>query len=109
MNERYLHDALRIIQKEFTLKTTPDEPAEHRYEENGEDWRLRTWQDGRETVVVGQVHTRPDTRPSWLLPILNVALLGGHAKHVPEPPPNLIMWFRTNADNSLHSYIDFEK
>ena len=50
-----------------------------------------------------------DTRPSWLLPIINVGLMGGHAKRVPEPPPNLIMWFRTHADGSLHSYIDFEK
>jgi hypothetical protein len=87
------------------MHLTTDELAEHRYEESGEDWRLRTWRDGRETTGSGHM----STRPSWLLPIVNVALLGGHAKHVPEPPPNLIMWFRTNADNSLHSYIDFEK
>jgi hypothetical protein len=107
LNERYLHDALRIIQKEFTVRTTPNEPAEHRYEEAGNGWKLRTWRDGRETVVLGLMDLNP--RPNWLLSILNVGLMGGHAKRVPEPPPNLIMWFRTNLDNSLHSYIDFEK
>lgn len=83
-----------------------DDPAvEHRYQESGDEWRLRTWRDGRETVAGGQMHTRP----SWLLSIVNVGLMGGHAKRVPEPPPNLIMWFRTNPDDSLHSYIDFQK
>jgi hypothetical protein len=105
MHPVQLADYMRQIAKGLTLKTTPEEPAEHRYEEAGGEWKLRTWRDGRETVAVGQMHTRP----SWLLSIVNVGLMGGHAKRVPEPPPNLIMWFRTNPDNSLHSYIDFQK
>lgn len=105
MHPVQLADYMRQIAKGFTLKTTPEEPAEHRYEEAGDEWKLRTWRDGRETVAVGQMYMRP----SWLLSIVNVGLMGGHAKRVPEPPPNLIMWFRTNPDGSLHSYIDFQK
>ena len=105
MHPVQLADYMRQIAKGLTLKTTPEEPAEHRYEEAGDEWKLRTWRDGRETVAVGQMYMRP----SWLLSIVNVGLMGGHAKRVPEPPPNLIMWFRTNPDDSLHSYIDFQK
>ena len=105
MHPVQLADYMRQIAKGLTLKTTPEEPAEHRYEEAGTEWKLRTWKDGKETVAVGQMYMRPE----WLTTIVSVGLMGDHAKKVPEPPPNVIMWFRTNADLSLHSYIDFLK
>lgn len=84
-------------------KTHTDDLPEHRYEESVGEYKLRTWNNGRETTEAGLLHMRPE----WLSTIINVARIGDHAKLVNEPPPEIIVWFRTNQDGTLHSFVDF--
>lgn len=106
-NAARLADTIRQISMLFTTmkkqKTHPDDLPEHRYEESVGEYKLRTWNNGRETTEAGLLHMRPE----WLTTIINVARIGDHAKLVNEPPPEIIVWFRTNQDGTLHSFVDF--
>ena len=103
-NNVALADTIRQIGMEFgKLAKNLEDLAEHRYEEYAGEYKLRTWYRGRERTQAGELGMRPE----WLANIINVAIIGEHAKHAPEPPPNLIVWFRTNADDTLASFVDF--
>jgi hypothetical protein len=80
---------------------TPNE-REYRYEERCGDYTLKRWQDGEETTWRGEVSQRPE----WLERILNTATVGGHLKRVNQPPPDAIVWFTTDADNNLKSFLE---
>lgn len=84
-------------------KSDPADLPEHRYEESAGEYKLRTWHNGRETTEAGMLHMRPE----WLINVINIARIGDHAKLVHEPPPEIIVWFRTNPDTTLHSFVDF--
>ena len=80
---------------------TPNE-REYRYEERCGDYTLKRWQDGEETTWRGEVSQRPE----WLVCILNTAAVGGHLKRVNQPPPDAIVWFTTDADNNLKTFLE---
>jgi hypothetical protein len=80
---------------------TPNE-REYRYEERDIAYVLKCWHDGTETTWRGDV----DTRPEWLERIVDTATVGGHLKRVSQPPPDSIVWFTTDLDNNLQSFLE---
>lgn len=80
--------------------------VDHRYEETAGTYRLTTWYYGAlhgTTNVTGLI----EKRPSWLEDIVNVARIGGHIRDVAHSPPDQIVWFRTNPDHVLITFINF--
>jgi hypothetical protein len=81
--------------------TTPNE-REYRYEERNCEYALKCWHHGVETSWRGEL----DSKPEWLERILNAAVVGGHLKRIPQPPPDAIVWFTTDLDNNLKSFLE---
>ena len=81
---------------------TPNE-REYRYEERDDMYHLKCWLDGgAETTWRGELYSRPQ----WLKSILDIAKVGGHLKRVNQPPPDAIVWFTTDLDNNLKSFLE---
>lgn len=80
---------------------TPNE-REYRYEERDDMFLLKCWLDGTETTLRGELYSRPQ----WLKSILDIAKVGGHLKRVNQPPPDAIVWFTTDLDNNLKSFLE---
>lgn len=81
---------------------TPLNEREYRYEERDDMYHLKCWQDGAETSWRGEITARPE----WLVNIINAAIVGSHLKVVPVPPPNAIVWFTTDFDNNLVTFLE---
>lgn len=75
---------------------------EYRYEERNGDYHLKRWHDGVETTWRGELYSRPE----WLVHIINTAIVGSHLKVVQVPPPNAIVWFTTDLDNNLLTFLE---
>ena len=75
---------------------------EYRYEERNCEYALKCWHDGVETSWRGEL----DSRPEWLERILATAIVGGHLKRIPQPPPDAVVWFTTDLDNNLISFLE---
>jgi hypothetical protein len=75
---------------------------EYRYEERDTAYSLKCWHNGIETIIRGDL----DTRPEWLERILTTAVVGGHLKRIHQPPPDAIVWFTTDLDNNLKSFLE---
>jgi hypothetical protein len=74
---------------------------EHRYEEVGNTYTLRSWAEGQaEKTRRG----RKGHRPAWLREIIDVAMLGGHLYAINTPPPDVLVWFHTDERNLLLSF-----
>lgn len=96
--------ALRNTLKIHTM-TAPTDYTEHRYEQRGFEYTLRTWCDKDMTVTASMVD-----RPPWLKQIIDLAIVGGHIHPVAVPPPDLIVWFSTvPGTNELIEFIDFNQ
>ena len=77
--------------------------VEHRYEQRGDEYTLRSWRDKEMTVTAAMV-----TRPDWLERIIDIAIVGNHVQTIPNPPPDVIVWFRTDPrDDTLIAFVDF--
>lgn len=66
---------------------------EHRYEENGPDYILRSWAPDKAEVTSRGLKAH---RPDWLREIIEVAAIGGHVYRIATPPPDMIVWFVTD-------------
>ena len=78
---------------------------EHRYEERGDAFQLRSFPDeGREQMCSGPSNCRPE----WLLRILEVATIGGHMANVQHPPPSKILWFITDDALNFNSFQEIQ-
>jgi hypothetical protein len=75
---------------------------EYRYEERDTAYSLKCWHDGAETIIRGDL----DTRPEWLERIITAATVGGHLKRMFDPPPDAIVWFTTDLDNNLLTFLE---
>jgi hypothetical protein len=75
---------------------------EYRYEERNGEYMLKCWHYGVETSWRGEL----DSRPEWLERILDTAIVGGHLKRVHQPPPDAIVWFTTDLDNNLLTFLE---
>lgn len=74
---------------------------EHRYEENGDEYILRSWdEENSERVTRGlKAH-----RAVWLQEILEVARIGGYLYKIHTPPPDALLWFTTDDRGLLLSF-----
>jgi hypothetical protein len=81
--------------------TTPNE-REYRYEERDGMFHLKRWQNGEEASLRGEL----DSRPEWLERVIATAVVGGHLKQVQQPPPDAIVWFTTDLDNNLLTFLE---
>lgn len=79
-----------------------DDLYEYRYEQRGDTYRLRCWHNGTERTHSGLV----DNRPEWLSAILVTAKVANMIRAVKEPPPEVILWFRTDDHHNLVEFIE---
>ena len=104
-----IHDALYIglarVTHHFTFPDPDDmndDLHEYRYEQRGNDYDMRCWHNGREFSSRGQVSHMPE----WLRAILDTAKVAGAMRTIPQPPPEVILWFRTDDDHNLVEFIE---
>ena len=95
-NRRQYHTALLI-------NMNTDE-MEFRYERRGDVYMTKCWYNGNEKTERGNV----DQVPEWLGRILAVSRVGNHIKATTNPPPDEILWFRTDTKRNLTAFIDLE-
>lgn len=77
---------------------------EYRYEQRGDEYMLRCWHNGTERSHRGYVYTIPE----WLRAILDTARVAGAIKPIKEPPPEVILWFRTDSNHHLTEFIEMK-
>lgn len=75
---------------------------EYRYEERNGDYLLKCWWNGVETVLRGRI----DERPEWVVKIIDMAIVGGYLKRMVSPPPDAIVWFTTDLENNLTTFLE---
>jgi hypothetical protein len=105
LSQLALYDTIRIVQNQLTsgMNIINDDFIEHRYEQRGHEYTLRSWRAREMTITKAMVD-----RPAWLVKIIDLAVVGGHTQTIPTPPPDLIVWFRTEKDtNNLITFVDF--
>lgn len=80
---------------------------EFRYEQTDDEYRLQGFygalsaQDARRSS-----HGALDDRPAWLINIVDVALVAGAVSRAENPPPDFILWFRTDKEYNLKEYVE---
>lgn len=84
------------------LPSMNDDLYEYRYEQRGDEYRLRCWHNGTERTHSGPV----DNMPEWLAAILATAKVAGVIRPIKEPPPEVILWFRTDDKHNLNEFIE---
>ena len=77
---------------------------EFRYERRGDVYMTKCWYNGNEKTERGLVEQTPE----WLARILAVSRVGNHIKATQQPPPDEILWFRTDTQRNLTQFIDLE-
>ena len=92
--ELKMQDALRQVSNFYKRKELMnDELYEYRYESSAGEYRLKCWHDGKEHTDKGKVADQPE----WLTSIVDVAKVAGRTKTPISPPPETILWFKTDA------------
>ena len=95
-NRQYGHEL-------FGITMSTDE-MEFRYERRGDVYMTKCWYNGNEKTERGNV----DQVPEWLGRILAVSRVGNHIRATINPPPDEILWFRTDINRNLTAFIDLE-
>ena len=85
------------------LNMSTDE-MEFRYERRGDVYTTKCWYNGNEKTERGLVEQTPE----WLGRILAVSRVGNHIRATINPPPDEILWFRTDTNRNLTAFIDLE-
>ena len=85
-----------------TDRSDPD--TEYRYEEREGSYSLSQWSDAKTAKRHGEIAGRPD----WLVNIIDMAKIGGYARRISQPPPDLIVWFTTDSKGNLAKFIEME-
>lgn len=75
---------------------------EYRYEQRGDMYNLRCWHNGVERNHRFAV----DNMPEWLRAILDTARVAGAIRPIVTPPPEIILWFRTDDNHNLIEFIE---
>lgn len=81
-----------------------DDLYEYRFEQRYDEYTLRLWHGGNERSHRGFV----DNLPDWLKAILATARVAGAIPKIKEPPPDIILWFRTDEDKNLVEFIEMK-
>lgn len=81
---------------------------EMRYTETDNFYSCQIW-----STEHGALRPRADKhigmRPEWLTKIVAVAHAGRHIRIVESPPPDLILWFKTDKDYNLVNFVEFNE
>lgn len=77
-----------------------------RYTETDGHYTLSNMAMPRHGVSVQTGHGKCGTQPHWLQTILTVAKLGGHEVPVKNPPPGVIVWFVTDFEGELLTFLE---
>lgn len=98
-------DALRQMERYYEkADTMVKDGYEFRYEQTDDAYRLQGFFGAPD--VNRTAHGALATRPPWLVKIIDVAVVAGAIRVVENPPPDMILWFRTDKDLNLTEYID---
>ena len=81
-----------------------DDLYEYRYEQRGDEYTLRCWHHGIQSHTRGADYNRPE----WLNSILATAKVAGAIPKIKEPPPDIILWFRTDKDHNLIEFVEMK-
>jgi hypothetical protein len=100
----YIADCARIGDNRRKLFRMTNDEYEFRYERRGDVYLIKRWHNGTEWTDRGNT----DNVPVWLVPILVVAKVSGHLRKTNVPPPDEILWFRTDKNHQLTTFIDLE-
>lgn len=105
--EQFCDDYIRTLRptQPYRISYVPpmnDELHEYRYEQRGNEYQLRCWNGGREFSQRGFVTNMPE----WLKSILATAKVAGVIRPIKEPPPEVIVWFRTDDNHNLVEFIE---
>ena len=66
----------------------------------------------REALFVRRAENLPPsegvigTGPPWMLNIVNIGFVGGHGSDAVDPPPKRMLWFATDADLNLLTFVE---
>jgi len=77
-----------------------------RYAETDGHYTLSNMAMPRDGVSVQSGHGKCGAQPYWLQRILTVAKLGGHEVPVKNPPPGVIVWFVTDFEGELLTFLE---
>lgn len=80
------------------------EDYEFRYEQRGDTYMLRCWHNG---VERNERHLTSNM-PEWLRAILDTARVAGAIRPIATPPPEVILWFRTDDKRNLTEFIELK-
>lgn len=80
------------------------EDYEFRYEQRGDTYMLRCWHNGVERNERHLIHNMPE----WLRAILDTAKVAGAIRPIVTPPPEVILWFRTDDNRNLTEFIELK-
>lgn len=107
--DQYLDDVIHRLNGGFmpapfgvAIPPMHDDLHEYRYEQRGSEYRLRCWHNGTERTYSGLV----DNTPEWLRAILATAKVAGAIRAIKQPPPEVILWFRTDDNHHLVEFIE---
>jgi hypothetical protein len=81
-----------------------DDLHEYRYEQRGDEYMLRCWRNGAER----NERRLTDHMPEWLHNILATARVAGAIRPILTPPPDIILWFRTDDKHNLMEFIELK-
>lgn len=71
---------------------------EHRYAEEYDEFKLQSWAENAVSKTYrGLMHQRPE----WLVHIVDVARVANAFEHTTHPPPQAILWFKTDGEFNL--------
>lgn len=90
-----------------TLRYLPqmnDDLYEYRFEQRADEYMMRCWHNGTERMYREGVHNMPE----WLSAILATAKVAGAIRPIKEPPPEIILWFRTDEHHNLVEFIEMK-
>jgi len=77
---------------------------EFRYEQTDDEYRLQGFYGAPDAKR--STHGALDDRPAWLSKIVDVAVVAGAVSRATNPPPDFILWFRTDKDYNLKEYVE---
>lgn len=81
-----------------------DDTYEYRYEQRDDEYALRCWHNGTQRFYREFTYNMP----GWLRAILDTAKVAGAMPKIKEPPPDVILWFRTDPNHNLIEFIEMK-
>jgi hypothetical protein len=78
---------------------------EHRYQEESGVYKLQSWGLHGVRTYGGVV----DTRPEWLLLIVDVATVANAIRRTKHPPYVYILWFVTDGNHRLIRFLESQQ